>query len=501
MGRNPIEAGSAVPGEGTADLGAPVASQPVPSDRGGVRGAAVTVLTGILAAAAVLAAIPAGAAAGEPAPPSSFAKRELKPVDTPGLDPVLDGIDVVETSATRRAGRRLDETAQAQGRATLRWLAADRARLELVSHAAQAGDDVTRDRTTLDRAQATRVAGETELRRRRATERRRQAALAVQQAELRRLAAAIVASGTTDRFAVLGNPGDYSAGSRREAVRARTLGAQSGRVEQERVPWARARGSRLAQQRRVARAVAAQRRAVAALAHAIEVRDEFATLLDQATAESARRLDDLRAAEGDTHDAIVARREARLTATVKGLDLPLVAVDAYWLASAAAPCVVPWWVVAGVGRIESRHGTAQRSKLLADGTTTVHIRGIPLDGRPGTFPVHDTDGGLLDDDVVWDRAVGPMQFLPGTWGRWATDDNHDGKADPHNLYDAAGAAAAYLCFGHGDLTDEAAMRAALLSYNRSVPYGTRVLDAGRRYRDELGLPDEPPEASPATSGN
>ncbi|CAN5749179.1 hypothetical protein BH23ACT2_BH23ACT2_00110 [soil metagenome] len=29
--------------------------------------------------------------------------------------------------------------------------------------------------------------------------------------------------------------------------------------------------------------------------------------------------------------------------------------------------------------------------------------------------IAETDGGLLDGDTTWDRAVGPRQFIPGTW--------------------------------------------------------------------------------------
>jgi len=43
------------------------------------------------------------------------------------------------------------------------------------------------------------------------------------------------------------------------------------------------------------------------------------------------------------------------------------------------------------------------------------IIAIPLDGSNGTAPITDSDGGLLDRDSVYDRAVGPMQFIRGTW--------------------------------------------------------------------------------------
>ena len=77
------------------------------------------------------------------------------------------------------------------------------------------------------------------------------------------------------------------------------------------------------------------------------------------------------------------------------------------------------------------------------------IIGIPLDGTHDTQPVVDSDKGLLDADPVWDRAVGAMQFTPGTWQRWASDGNGDGKLDPQNLYDATLGAARKLCSDAG----------------------------------------------------
>jgi membrane-bound lytic murein transglycosylase B len=218
---------------------------------------------------------------------------------------------------------------------------------------------------------------------------------------------------------------------------------------------------------------------------------------DAAVADAQARFDDTSRA---TQAVLARRRTARLASTVSGLDLPLVALHAYWRASALAPCRIPWWVIAGIGRVESGHGSAHGSSLTPDGDTTVHILGIPLDGRGGTAAVGDTDGGRLDGDPAWDRAVGPMQFIPGTWARWAVDGNADGQADPHNIYDAAGAAARYLCFSRGDLVTEPAIRNALLAYNRSVPYGTKVLAEGGRYRDALELPDIP-ENRPDTSAD
>jgi membrane-bound lytic murein transglycosylase B len=102
------------------------------------------------------------------------------------------------------------------------------------------------------------------------------------------------------------------------------------------------------------------------------------------------------------------------------------------------------------------------------------VRGPALSG--GAFSaIRDTDGGRYDGDPVWDRAVGPMQFIPGTWRIWGADGNGDGVADPQNIEDAALAAAGYLCSGGRDLSRPADLQAAVLSYNHSQQYLSTVL--------------------------
>jgi membrane-bound lytic murein transglycosylase B len=179
-------------------------------------------------------------------------------------------------------------------------------------------------------------------------------------------------------------------------------------------------------------------------------------------------------------------------AIVVGTDFPLVALDAYWRAAALAPCRLPWWALAGITRIESRHGTAQRSALGPRGATIKPIIGIALDGTRNTARIRDSEGGLLDHDRVWDRAVGPMQFIPSTWRRWSADGNVDGIEDPHNLYDVALAAARYLCKGSGgDMLTEAGLRRGFFSYNHAGFYVEAVLKAAYEYRDVLRLPAPP----------
>lgn len=173
--------------------------------------------------------------------------------------------------------------------------------------------------------------------------------------------------------------------------------------------------------------------------------------------------------------------------------IPANVLDAYrraadLMAARDPGCHLTWPVLAGVGRIESNH--ANGGNLRADGTTVTRIVGIALDGRPGVATIGDSDNGALDGDTVWDHAVGPMQFLPGTWQIFGQDGNNDGRRDPHNMYDSALAAAIYLCQGDRDLRVEANLRAALFAYNPSTAYVNAVLAWIRAY-ERGGVPVEP----------
>jgi hypothetical protein len=180
----------------------------------------------------------------------------------------------------------------------------------------------------------------------------------------------------------------------------------------------------------------------------------------------------------------------RRAATVVGTDLPFLALEAYWGAAGAQQsespgCGLPWTILAGIGRVESDHGRYGSAQLAPDGTTTIPIIGIALDGDNDTAVIEDTDGGATDGDAVHDRAIGPMQFIPTTWGNYGRDGNGDGWADPHNIYDAARSAAHYLCRIDG-LGDGARLREAILTYNYSNAYVDAVLRWAERYR-QIGL--------------
>jgi hypothetical protein len=118
-----------------------------------------------------------------------------------------------------------------------------------------------------------------------------------------------------------------------------------------------------------------------------------------------------------------------------------------------------------------------------DGVSTPGIYGVRLDGRDGTSVVRDTDHGRLDRDAEFDRAVGPMQFVPGTWDVVGVDGDNDGARNPQDIDDAAVAAGVYLCAGDHDLATVPGMRAAVFGYNHSPAYVTLVLRVMEAYGD------------------
>jgi Transglycosylase SLT domain len=93
--------------------------------------------------------------------------------------------------------------------------------------------------------------------------------------------------------------------------------------------------------------------------------------------------------------------------------------------------------------------------------------------------------------------MGPMQFLPGTWARYASDGDGDGVADPQNLYDATLAAARYLCSGGLNLRDQSQVLSSILRYNDSMPYAQNVLGWAAAYATGVVPVDLPLLTGPA----
>ena len=158
------------------------------------------------------------------------------------------------------------------------------------------------------------------------------------------------------------------------------------------------------------------------------------------------------------------------------------------LAASKPTCGITWPLLAGIGKVESSHASGGR--VDANGNTRGQILGPVLDGGPGMASISDTDQGRYDGNTSWDRAVGPMQFIPGTWAAFGADGNGDGVKDPHNVFDAARAAGEYLCSGGADLRSPEGLVQAVLRYNHSMDYVSTVLRWMQAYsKSTVTIPD------------
>ena len=189
-------------------------------------------------------------------------------------------------------------------------------------------------------------------------------------------------------------------------------------------------------------------------------------------------------------------------------DIPAFALRAYreaavWAAGFAPGCHLHWSVLAAIGRVESNHGLywGAAARISPEGDLSPPILGPPLNGYGDVARITDTDGGRWDQDTVWDRAVGPMQFIPSTWRALGRDGSGDGVADPHNFLDAAVSAAAYLCLASGgDLSDPDQLRQAIYAYNHSWDYVATVMAWAAVYRERGNLGTVTPGPVPAGTG-
>ncbi|HEY9565803.1 MAG TPA: lytic murein transglycosylase, partial [Nocardioides sp.] len=182
--------------------------------------------------------------------------------------------------------------------------------------------------------------------------------------------------------------------------------------------------------------------------------------------------------------------------------IPSAALAAYQRAatvinSADANCNVPWQLLGAIGRVESDHGRYGGNSLGKDGVSRPGIYGIALDGTNKTQKITDTDAGQYDRDAKFDRAVGPLQFIPSTWSVVGVDADSDGKRNPQDIDDAALAAAVYLCSGNDDLSTDSGQRESVYRYNHSNEYVDLVLSIMKAYQqgDFTSVPNNTTSAS------
>lgn len=172
-----------------------------------------------------------------------------------------------------------------------------------------------------------------------------------------------------------------------------------------------------------------------------------------------------------------------LTATAARSGIPAPALRAYAtaqlrLASEDETCHLGWTTLAGIGWVESQHGTYQGRTLGEGGISSTPILGPTLDGSGDVAAISGSGGSGAE----WAQAQGPMQFIPSTWSTWAADGDGDGVADVQDLDDAAYAAGRYLC-ASGSLADGTGWARAVFSYNHSQAYVDQVHAAAQAYAD------------------
>jgi membrane-bound lytic murein transglycosylase B len=166
------------------------------------------------------------------------------------------------------------------------------------------------------------------------------------------------------------------------------------------------------------------------------------------------------------------------------LNMPVTALEAYAYAARVAEvenpdCHIDWTTLAGIGQIESHHGTYRGATIAPNGDVTPPIRGVRLDGTNGNLEIIDNDPH--DGDSTYARAMGPMQFIPETWRLYGVDANNDGVISPDNIDDAALTAAGYLCWTGKDLSTPRGWMNALRAYNHSDQYARTVRDWATAY--------------------
>jgi membrane-bound lytic murein transglycosylase B len=174
------------------------------------------------------------------------------------------------------------------------------------------------------------------------------------------------------------------------------------------------------------------------------------------------------------------------------LDMPVVALEAYAYGARVAQvenpgCHLSWTTLAGIGMVESRNGTYRGAVIAPNGDVTPPIRGVRLDGTNGNLRIVESDDGALDGEPGYERAMGPMQFIPETWRLYGVDANNDGVISPDNFDDAALSAAGYLCWRGKNLATPRGWMNALRAYNHSDQYARTVRDWATAYANRHPL--------------
>jgi membrane-bound lytic murein transglycosylase B len=225
-----------------------------------------------------------------------------------------------------------------------------------------------------------------------------------------------------------------------------------------------------------------------ALSQTVLARQPLAATEHPAYVEAPRPRATLAAQPGNAPSAPTRVDPAWVQRTAALAGIPAPALRAYANAQLAEPrgCQVGWTTLAGIGWVESQHGTIGGRTLGDDGHSSSPVIGPALDGERFAAIPATPETTRWHGDPDWDHAVGPLQFIPSTWETWGADGDGDGVADPNDIDDAAATAARYLCADGHDLTSGAGWADAVFSYNHSQAYIDDVYAAASAYAERTG---------------
>jgi Transglycosylase SLT domain len=159
-------------------------------------------------------------------------------------------------------------------------------------------------------------------------------------------------------------------------------------------------------------------------------------LLDEASGR-AKKLQALKDAAAALAASQAAADQAGAQAAQDAQPYPMPLLYRALYQNAAQTCPgLPWTILAAIGQVETHHGS----------------------------------GGMVSSA----GALGPMQFLPGTFLEYARDGDHDGRANIMDPADAIYSAAAYLC-ANGAGQGGQSLYTAIWNYNHADWYVQLVL--------------------------
>ncbi len=110
------------------------------------------------------------------------------------------------------------------------------------------------------------------------------------------------------------------------------------------------------------------------------------------------------------------------------LHIPVTALEAYGYAARVAEvenpnCHIAWTTLAGIGQVESHHGTYHHATLFPNGEVRPPIRGVVLDGTNGTMRIIDSEAGIDGGRAGWTAS----RTTCGRWDRCSSSPRRGGS--------------------------------------------------------------------------